>query len=384
MKFFLSLLLMGVLLPIFCLAQSNYTPGYVVTVKGDTIKGFIDYKEWHYTPTNISFKAALTEVNSKKYTVNDISCFNINDLETYIKYTGPVTTDPTSPFKIGNVRDTSFRTDTVFLKVIGTGKRLTLYSYTDEIKTRYFLSDNTNSFPRELIFRTYFDPNSNTGIGTILENTYQKQLSAEALKYNELNDALITYMSKADYTADDISKIVRRINHSDRSGKSNSGEAKGYQFFAGAGLNITKTLPDGSKQLDESSSAFRSILPAISGGINVFTNPNIRQLILRFEMMFTGGQYKYYNTFNIYQGSFMPQVIYNFYNKPDFKLYGGIGLTIDKYFYSDVRHADLNFNTGFLFDAGIQTGKHWAVYVRYTQNSLSARNTQVGFNYLFK
>lgn len=374
--------LMGILLPIFCLAQNNYTPGYVVTLKGDTIKGYIDYREWHNTPRNISFKTAPTEENSKKYTVNDINCFKINDLETYIKYTGPVTTDPTSPFKIENVRDTSFRTDTVFLKVIESGKRLTLYSYTDEIKTRYFLSDNTNSYPRELIFRTYFDSNSNTGIGTISENTYQKQLSAEALKYNELNDALITYMSKTDYTADDISKIVRKINHTVNS--KNGNKAKGYQFFAGAGLQITNTLPDGGSQVNENgTSVYTSVLPLISGGINVFTNPNIRALMLRAELLVAGGKYEYYDVRNIYQVSFIPQLIYNFYNKPDFKLYGGLGIGIDKYFYQNALVADMKFNTSGLLEAGMQADKHFGIFVHYYYSSLSAHGIQAGLNYMF-
>lgn len=39
--YFVSLIL---ILPAFSFAQSNYKAGYVVTTKGDTLRGFINYK----------------------------------------------------------------------------------------------------------------------------------------------------------------------------------------------------------------------------------------------------------------------------------------------------------------------------------------------------
>jgi hypothetical protein len=42
-KSYLALLLF---LPFLSLAQSNYKRGYVITPKGDTLRGYIDFKEW--------------------------------------------------------------------------------------------------------------------------------------------------------------------------------------------------------------------------------------------------------------------------------------------------------------------------------------------------
>jgi len=39
------------------LAQSNYKPGYVVDLRNDTLKGFIDYKEWENNPKTFTFKS---------------------------------------------------------------------------------------------------------------------------------------------------------------------------------------------------------------------------------------------------------------------------------------------------------------------------------------
>jgi len=46
MKHLVKLLLIFILLPFISTAQTNYKPGYVVTLTGDTLHGFIDYKEW--------------------------------------------------------------------------------------------------------------------------------------------------------------------------------------------------------------------------------------------------------------------------------------------------------------------------------------------------
>ncbi|HTD41168.1 MAG TPA: hypothetical protein VK671_11145, partial [Mucilaginibacter sp.] len=58
-------------------AQSNYKPGYVVDLKGDTLKGFIDYREWGSNPNAIDFKTTVTDKESKRFSPADINYFNI-------------------------------------------------------------------------------------------------------------------------------------------------------------------------------------------------------------------------------------------------------------------------------------------------------------------
>ncbi len=38
----------------FC--QENYQPGYIVGLKGDTLHGFINYRNWERNPDKISFR----------------------------------------------------------------------------------------------------------------------------------------------------------------------------------------------------------------------------------------------------------------------------------------------------------------------------------------
>src|ERR1700733_6331117 len=91
---FYKLLFLLFLLPLFSLAQSNYKPGYVVTLKGDTLRGFIDYREWDSNPNAINFKTIAANKTAQSFTPADIVYFNIDDMETYQTYTGKISTDP--------------------------------------------------------------------------------------------------------------------------------------------------------------------------------------------------------------------------------------------------------------------------------------------------
>src|ERR1700751_294703 len=96
MKLFPKLLSAFFLLPLFSVAQSNYKPGYVVTLAGDTVKGFIDYRAWDSNPTDIYFKSAITDRDQKTYRLSTISYFNIDRVVAYKKYTVNISTDATN------------------------------------------------------------------------------------------------------------------------------------------------------------------------------------------------------------------------------------------------------------------------------------------------
>ena len=56
MTHFNKLVLFFLLFPFFTNAQSNYKPGYLVTIKGDTLHGLIDYRQWDNNPGAVAFK----------------------------------------------------------------------------------------------------------------------------------------------------------------------------------------------------------------------------------------------------------------------------------------------------------------------------------------
>src|SRR5580704_2539084 len=74
-------------LPAIIFAQPNYHEGFVVKNNGDTLKGYIDYREWVYSPTSIEFKPSNGN-DITKFGPEAIKSFQIKGFENYISYIG--------------------------------------------------------------------------------------------------------------------------------------------------------------------------------------------------------------------------------------------------------------------------------------------------------
>ncbi|MET3112486.1 hypothetical protein AAKU52_000197 [Pedobacter sp. CG_S7] len=148
MKFFLRLLLLFIF-PFFSFAQSNFQPGYIVTPKGDTVIGFIDYKERSVNPVKVVFKPHKYSL-TQQYTINDCTAFGINHLETYQRFVVAISMSKENNNNLSHGLDNSERRDTVFLKVLQSGKNVVLYAYQDPLKKRFYISDQHHKTPEEL------------------------------------------------------------------------------------------------------------------------------------------------------------------------------------------------------------------------------------------
>ena len=60
-----------------CLAQSNFIKAKIISNQSDTLAGYIDYKEWIKSPTEISFRKELSS-STISYSVNDLRGFMID------------------------------------------------------------------------------------------------------------------------------------------------------------------------------------------------------------------------------------------------------------------------------------------------------------------
>src|SRR5579872_1673692 len=215
MRISLKIVLAVIVLPAFAWAQSNYKPGYVVTVKGDTLRGFINYRGWDLTPRVISFKNSLKE-NAVKFSARDIVYFSVGKVARYQRYIGLISMDNVSEDHMIEFRDTSYRVDTVFLEVLQKGKNIALYSYSDAIKSRFFVGENPDYAPVELVYRLYYDMDHadfETQKGrTVNENTYMKQLFAFAVKYHADSPALMRELNYYGYKDYYLVQVVKMIN----------------------------------------------------------------------------------------------------------------------------------------------------------------------------
>ena len=228
------------------LAQSNFKPGYAVTLAGDTVKGEIDYQEWGSNPSSIRFRTPDNRV--RNFTTADIKYFSIDKLDIYQRYSGPISHDETNNNRILGGRDTSFTVENVFLKVLQTGKVINLYAYLDAVKPRYFYSDpGTDNAVHELVYRVYYNGNTSDlqKGNTTTEAKYLQQLTAIALKANVLDDDLQQTMDGTEYTKPDLLKVVTKMNGYTKAqvALTQPGSSEdSFDLYAGLGLNVTKIL----------------------------------------------------------------------------------------------------------------------------------------------
>jgi hypothetical protein len=335
MKHFYKLLLPALLLPFFSNAQSNYKPGYIVTATGDTLKGSVDLREWENNPHNVYFKS---QSDVKNYTAKEIRAFGTSNV-TYDQYMGPISTDETNVSRLSTGRDTSYKQDTTFLKVIQRGANVTLFSYVDNLKSRYFIAENQNNRPYELIYRIYHTPDR--GVETHNENVFVSQLYELAQKYNPASDELRLNIEKSQYNGPELKKITEKINKMTTDTK-DYGTGSAIEFFAGAGVSINAMKLTGTFPFYNAPNN-NAVWPTLSVGANIYTNSNVRQFAFRVEVLFTKNAYKsmvdvYYNQpekpksnyqFDQYIVAFYPQVLYNIYNTNKLKFYLDMGLAFN-------------------------------------------------------
>jgi hypothetical protein len=204
------------LLPALAIAQTNFQPAVTVNLKGDTLRGYIDYHEWENNPGSISFKTGMADA-PVTLTAKDIRYFNVSvgHLAAYIAYHGPISTDNTNTainhLTVG--RDTGFKQETVFLKVIEEGKNLVLLSYTDALKNRFFMAENLDARPVELTYRVYWNSAEENGTDrTTYETAFKGQLYDAGTRSGVMTTALKNQIKKAGYNEEDLVNIASTIN----------------------------------------------------------------------------------------------------------------------------------------------------------------------------
>jgi len=108
-------------------AQSGYHPGYIVLLQGDTVRGFVDHRNFDKGSARISFRASA-EGAERVYKPLDIRSFSVSDLQ----YIGGMIQVETSPIEVNQLdynASLNLRTDTAFVLVLVNGVK-SLYTYT--------------------------------------------------------------------------------------------------------------------------------------------------------------------------------------------------------------------------------------------------------------
>ncbi len=396
----LLFIVLFIALPSAIFAQSNYHEGSVLKNNGDTLKGFINYQEWLRSPRSIDFKINKADKKTLQFDPQTIKGFQIAGMETYIAYTGTISMDKASFPDLPNGLDTTKKQDTIFLKQLVTGSHLTLFYHADDIKTRFFIAE-TNGAPVELKYYQYYNDENQI----VTKDFYKGQLLLYINKYIPGNNKLISKVDRGEYHQSEIETLVDDINNNGIAIKKKSYS----RLFAGIAINRTSTE---EVNLFTPFATHTTISPKINLGIDVFNNPNVQQFVFRTELSFSyiTPQFRYpaisnyVYTFNQYTASVTPQILFNIYNKDNFKVYidGGIAFNFSAYGNNKLIYQsgsilkkpyDLEpYWSNFPFQVGVTLNKKieiaftyagYAAYTKYSGASVSNQSTCLGVKYLF-
>lgn len=391
MRFLYTLLLAA--LSVAVMAQSNYHAGYVLKNNGDTLKGYINYREWTQSPKSIDFKINKSDKKEIEFTPQVIKGFQITGMETYISYAGTINTNKNAFPDLPSGLDTSVTQDTIFLKQVTTGRYLTLYYNSDELKTRLFIAE-ANAIPVELKYYVYYNGERQV----VNSSIYNGQLLLYINKFSPGNNALISKAEKAQYDQVYLEPVVDEINNS--SGKAgNMKKAPSSRFFVGLAINRTQVTVNQVEYINAVKSSTNAS-PKINLGIDLFNNPHVQQLIFRAELSLSyiaprfnytaaanSNNNDYTYEFNQYTAAITPQVLFNVYNSDRFKFYLDVGIAFNFSTYTNNQFA---FTTGdvhtvnnpynfasywnnFPFQAGVVVNRKIEIYASYSSYSSYAR-----------
>lgn len=330
-KFFvLSLALLSA--PIVLFAQANFRKASIVKMNGDTISGFVRYEGWTKSPTSVQFKNNLNETHTETLTPKEVLGFNVNGVETFVGYTGLVSTNKIEGSEIPYSRDTAVKSVSVFLSVVATGPNVELLSHRDEVKTAYFIKDK-NEVPVELKFYRYYND-----IDRLVSSAPFRQVLISLLeKYRGVNEKWFKDVGVADYKVGTLKRLVNNINNNESKETSISGR----RFFVGAAAAYQHFTFVGPERYRYQSD-YDDLVPVFNVGYDFYTNKFSKRTIFRVELGATQISPRFEGPYSIFilkavVVSVKPQVLYSFKLGDKVKPFFAVGVGVNVPFESDNR-----------------------------------------------
>jgi len=376
MKLFCKLLLAALLITNVTFAQKNFKDGYIINLKGDTVRGSIDYQEWEYNPAAITFKDASGKITSQ--TPANTKAFYLKQDGFYQAFSVRLSHDIVSVATPINNLDSAKTLSSVFLRRMLRGKILDLYIYNDAAKKRFVTVEKRNGRPQELTYHYYvFNAIQNS------LNGFRNQLLEYAQDYHVLNDKLLDQIQNAEYTEKEIVALVNAINgenalveKADKKVLKEKAKKEALpkpvdvtltktnvvRAFAGAQINSASLTYTGFIDLAENPKSRTIILPQINAGLDFSRDPDVSRLIIRLQLSAFSGQLSAESanakkTLDMFNFTFSPQVIYNFYIKDPLKIFVGSGFNYNVSSYSNMVYTVTNNKYGIINGQQSLTGE---------------------------
>lgn len=124
-------------------SQENYLSGYIIKLNGDTLHGYVDYRNWDINPNKISFKSMLFDEKSI-YTPTNIKEFGVKN-EVYESGNIEFETSLNNTNDLSRSSILVFEKDQIFLQTLIKGNK-SLYLYKNKYNRKeqfYIKKDST-------------------------------------------------------------------------------------------------------------------------------------------------------------------------------------------------------------------------------------------------
>ncbi|MBL7737187.1 MAG: PorT family protein [Chitinophagaceae bacterium] len=159
-------------LPVY--GQKNFAPGYLISLQGDTLNGYINYKDWTAAPKQIVFRESLNGADAV-YTALSIRSFWV-DGKFYAGSIVQADRTPTAVSELSYSPEYNFVADTVFLEGLMVGGK-SLFYYRDKDGLDHFYIQKDDGYTL-LLFKKYLRdiPSQNINRAIVSDNTYISQL----------------------------------------------------------------------------------------------------------------------------------------------------------------------------------------------------------------
>jgi hypothetical protein len=318
-----------------------YDPGYVITNAGDTLKGILESRENVLNPDFVNFKSSPGDPAPKRYDISEIRQFTYGNGESFERHWVSMTMDPIELSKATD-RRIEVRFDTVFLKNIQKGSAVAFYSYEDQIKKRYYILQPGNSRPLELGYRVERD-----GPNFTYRFHFRETLQLLAESTGKDTPVLRKIIKKTDYYEASLLRVIAELNGLNPV-RSYVEKKEGQGFRVGGGIRIGGMKFQDENELSKNSTA--SVSPGIwlMAGYDLPKNPRVGKVVFRAEMFFStiaaeshtfddrfiSASITVDHRFTQLNSGLGLNTMINFVNKPEVKVFGGLGIRANYATYS--------------------------------------------------
>lgn len=255
-------------------AQKNYLPGTLTLNSGESLTGYIEYRNWSRTPTQIEFKRT-PDAGAQTYTLTLLKGFEIKDAD---KFRKAVIWKEVEPGSFSALRYDSLprRQDTVFLRSVVEASTLSLYEYTDE-RSHFYIQPAGDTL-QELLNPSVY----NTATGQFnTRAVYRDQLKLHAIGHPQ-RQQLYRKIEAAPYRETHFKAIVLQLAGEERVTYVTPEKAiTSRQAFVAAGMIFSTTF---SRDRASLVTPYKKQSFQLSGGVDFFSLKRFQNMFFRAEL----------------------------------------------------------------------------------------------------